>query len=99
MGFSSTGSPLVGPLLDENERPVLGQYVCAGYQGHGMPRAYAWYVGLRCCDFNGLADVWLNSAEVVARMMVGEIDGTGKWEVPEWLPRCYLTVPPGDSEA
>ena len=48
---------------------------------------------------DGLADVWLGSAEVVARMLVGEIDGTGKWEVPEWLPRCYLTVPLGDSEA
>lgn len=33
------------------------------------------------------------SAEVVARMLIGEIDGTGKWELPEWLPRCYLTVP------
>ena len=41
--------------------------------------------------------IWLGSAEVVARMMVGEIDGTGKWEVPEWLPRCYLTVSLGEA--
>ncbi|VDB83239.1 unnamed protein product [Peniophora sp. CBMAI 1063] len=35
-------------------------------------------------------------AEAVARMVAGDIGATGKWELPEWLPRCYLTVlPPG----
>ena len=39
------------------------------------------------------------SAEVVARMLVSQLDGSGEWEVPEWLPRSYLTVPVDEKEA
>lgn len=29
-----------------DSRAYDGQYVLAGYSGHGMPRAFAWYVEL-----------------------------------------------------
>ena len=57
-----------------------------------MPRAFAWYV-LHCMSV-GFATVDasdLFSAEAVAGMIAGDILGTG-WEVPEWLPKHYLTA-------
>ena len=38
----------VGPVVDPSGlRPHFeGQYISAGYCGHGMPRAYAWWVPL-----------------------------------------------------
>ncbi|KAH7102176.1 FAD dependent oxidoreductase [Auriculariales sp. MPI-PUGE-AT-0066] len=44
MGFTQSGAPFVGPVLERNSRQsavLNGQYICAGYTGHGMPRAYA----------------------------------------------------------
>ncbi len=33
----------VGPVIDpSNPKGYEGQYISAGYTGHGMPRAYAW---------------------------------------------------------
>lgn len=40
----------VGPVLDKFELggvPYEGQYVVAGFSGHGMPRAFGWFV----CSF------------------------------------------------
>jgi glycine/D-amino acid oxidase-like deaminating enzyme len=40
MGFTKTGDPFVGPVAPftkENE----GQFIAAGYHGHGMPRTFA----------------------------------------------------------
>ncbi|EPQ56210.1 DAO-domain-containing protein [Gloeophyllum trabeum ATCC 11539] len=37
MGYTATGDPFVGPLGDG----YGGQYVAAGFHGHGMPRAFA----------------------------------------------------------
>ena len=37
----------VGPVLDKFERggvPYEGQYIVAGFTGHGMPRAFGWFV-------------------------------------------------------
>ncbi|TFK25830.1 DAO-domain-containing protein [Coprinopsis marcescibilis] len=36
MGYTRSGNPFVGPVPGED-----GQYISAGYTGHGMPRAYA----------------------------------------------------------
>jgi len=43
MGFTELGDPFVGPVLDKFELggvPIEGQYIAAGYSGHGMPRAF-----------------------------------------------------------
>ena len=35
----------VGPIIDPSTKePLQGQYIAAGYTGHGMPRAFAWCV-------------------------------------------------------
>lgn len=37
----------VGPVLDKFELggvPYEGQYIIAGFTGHGMPRAFGWFV-------------------------------------------------------
>jgi hypothetical protein len=36
----------VGPVCDPSqpERGFKGHFISAGYGGHGMPRAFAWYV-------------------------------------------------------
>jgi len=36
MGFTENGVPLVGSLAH-----LEGQYIAAGFTGHGMPRAFA----------------------------------------------------------
>ena len=45
MGYTKSREPFVGPVIDpsaENKDAYKGQYISAGYTGHGMPRAYAW---------------------------------------------------------
>ncbi|EPQ56208.1 FAD dependent oxidoreductase [Gloeophyllum trabeum ATCC 11539] len=37
MGFTAIGDPFVGPIGERFE----GQYISAGYSGHGMPRAFS----------------------------------------------------------
>ncbi|KAL1701787.1 FAD dependent oxidoreductase [Schizophyllum commune] len=49
MGFTRLGVPFVGPVLDKTKSETdaetfKGQYISAGYTGHGMPKAYAWCV-------------------------------------------------------
>ncbi|KAF8233887.1 FAD dependent oxidoreductase [Tricholoma matsutake] len=43
MGFTKIGDPFVGPVLDPSKpsHTFAGQYIAAGYSGHGMPRAFA----------------------------------------------------------
>ncbi|KAJ7574549.1 FAD dependent oxidoreductase-domain-containing protein [Mycena floridula] len=41
MGYTTMGDPFVGPVFDESGEKVKGQFVAAGYTGHGMPRAFA----------------------------------------------------------
>ncbi|KIK70169.1 hypothetical protein GYMLUDRAFT_213310 [Collybiopsis luxurians FD-317 M1] len=76
MGFTQSKDPLVGPVngydVSYGASPDdEGQYIAAGYSGHGMPRAYA-------------------CAEVIATMVSANLCGE-KWNVPNWLPRHYLT--------
>ncbi|KAG2141859.1 FAD dependent oxidoreductase [Suillus clintonianus] len=42
MGFTDAGDPLVGPVIgpDGNVDTFKGQFIAAGYCGHGMPRAF-----------------------------------------------------------
>ncbi|KAG8810044.1 hypothetical protein FRC17_003124, partial [Serendipita sp. 399] len=40
MGFTKNGDPFVGRVKDANGDEVKGQYIVAGFTGHGMPRAY-----------------------------------------------------------
>jgi len=68
-----------------------GQFIAAGYSGHGMPRAYAWLV-FTGAPFNLIALIIVLSAEVVARMITAKLYDSPQWEIPEWLPRHYLTV-------
>ncbi|KIP02321.1 hypothetical protein PHLGIDRAFT_112157 [Phlebiopsis gigantea 11061_1 CR5-6] len=45
MGYTKTKDPFVGPLIDPSdpgsEVQYQGQYISAGYTGHGMPRGFA----------------------------------------------------------
>ncbi|KAF5361149.1 hypothetical protein D9758_009014 [Tetrapyrgos nigripes] len=44
MGYTSMGDPFVGPVLDKfqsNEDLYAGQFIAAGFTGHGMPRAFS----------------------------------------------------------
>ncbi|CAE7057312.1 unnamed protein product [Rhizoctonia solani] len=41
MGFTQSRDPLVGQVYSDIGKPLAGQYVAAGYSGHGMPRAFA----------------------------------------------------------
>ncbi|KAF8609861.1 FAD dependent oxidoreductase [Ceratobasidium sp. AG-I] len=41
MGFTRTRDPLVGQVYNDDGEPLAGQYIAAGYSGHGMPRAFA----------------------------------------------------------
>ncbi|KIP02031.1 hypothetical protein PHLGIDRAFT_20543 [Phlebiopsis gigantea 11061_1 CR5-6] len=45
MGFTKNKDPFVGPVVDPNDPDSLvkykGQYIAAGYSGHGMPRTFA----------------------------------------------------------
>ncbi|RDX43860.1 FAD dependent oxidoreductase [Lentinus brumalis] len=41
MGYTKTHDPFVGPVIDPAQPDAhKGQYIAAGYTGHGMPRAY-----------------------------------------------------------
>ncbi|KAI6101708.1 FAD dependent oxidoreductase-domain-containing protein [Pisolithus croceorrhizus] len=43
MGYTTTGDPCVGSVFNfsTGEEAYEGQYIAAGYTGHGMPRAFA----------------------------------------------------------
>lgn len=46
LGYTSTSDPIVGPVLKDfseisNPRIVDGQYLSAGFSGHGMTRCYS----------------------------------------------------------
>jgi len=76
LGFTKTGVPFVGPVLDPTDpgnKAFEGQFISAGFHGHGMPRTYA-------------------CVEAVAQMIAADIDGTAdQWIKPSWLPSYYLT--------
>jgi len=76
LGFTKTGSPFVGPVLDPSDidsKAFKGQFICAGFHGHGMPRTFA-------------------CAEAVVQMILAEMQGkTDLWQKPSWFPSYYLT--------
>ncbi|KAL8280527.1 hypothetical protein RQP46_007175 [Phenoliferia psychrophenolica] len=41
MGYTRSGVPLVGPVYSIDGKVQEGQYISAGYSGHGMPRSPA----------------------------------------------------------
>ncbi|KAJ6463673.1 FAD dependent oxidoreductase [Mycena vitilis] len=44
MGFTKLHDPFVGPVVDKSDADggkFTGQYIAAGYSGHGMPRAFS----------------------------------------------------------
>lgn len=41
MGWTKTNDPFVGPVIDQHKALVKGQYLAAGYSGHGMTRAFS----------------------------------------------------------
>ncbi|KAJ7198910.1 FAD dependent oxidoreductase [Mycena haematopus] len=44
MAYTKLNDPFVGPVLDKSHpdgRKFKGQYISAGYSGHGMPRAFS----------------------------------------------------------
>ncbi|CAE6535884.1 unnamed protein product [Rhizoctonia solani] len=41
MGFTQSKDPMVGQVYSDDGDPLVGQYIAAGYSGHGMPRAFA----------------------------------------------------------
>ncbi|KAJ7694587.1 FAD dependent oxidoreductase [Mycena rosella] len=44
MGFTKLKDPFVGPVIDKSDADggkFQGQYISAGYSGHGMPRAFS----------------------------------------------------------
>ncbi|KAI0091391.1 DAO-domain-containing protein [Irpex rosettiformis] len=56
MGYTRSGEPFVGPVIDSTGRRYPGQYISAGYTGHGMPRAFAcaeMIAGMILADLNG----------------------------------------------
>lgn len=42
MGFTKSRNPFIGQVYDDRNQPVKGQFMLAGYSGHGMSRAPAW---------------------------------------------------------
>ncbi|KAG6889551.1 hypothetical protein C0995_016678 [Termitomyces sp. Mi166 len=62
MGYTKVGDPFVGPVVDpaqpQSEEYFKGQYISAGYTGHGMPRGYAWWVPSSGFSLACMAD-WL----------------------------------------
>ncbi|EEB96854.1 hypothetical protein MPER_03934, partial [Moniliophthora perniciosa FA553] len=73
MGYTKTGDPFVGPVVDPNPVPMKeyeGQYLAAGYNGHGMPRAFG-------------------CAELIASMLLADMQGKKwikpDWVPERWL--------------
>ncbi|THG96318.1 hypothetical protein EW026_g5490 [Hermanssonia centrifuga] len=56
MGFTKTGDPFVGPVKFASGKTLEGQFISAGFSGHGMPRAFACaevVAGMVVCDMRG----------------------------------------------
>ncbi|KAH9945748.1 FAD dependent oxidoreductase [Amylocystis lapponica] len=100
MGYTTSKDPFVGPVVDpskaDSAESYKGQYISAGYTGHGMPRAYAWRV---LCSWTVIPltrtlfmpALMYCSAEAVAGMIAADITGQ-QWSPPVWLPHHYITT-------
>jgi hypothetical protein len=84
----------VGPVIDKSDldtKKLQGQFIAAGYTGHGMTRAYAWYAFQNYVKVLSTHCLLNTSAEAVAGMVVADISGT-PWTQPDWLPQHFLTT-------
>ncbi|GAA5870517.1 hypothetical protein JCM1840_004789 [Sporobolomyces johnsonii] len=85
MGYRANGAPMVGPLYLDGELQE-GQWVSAGYSGHGMPRAPA------CAHL---------VAALVHRSLSTRSPTPSPppkpFVLPSWFPRYLLTTPSGES--
>ncbi|GAA5964276.1 hypothetical protein JCM3765_002794 [Sporobolomyces pararoseus] len=79
MGFREGGIPIVGPIYLKGERQD-GQWVSAGYSGHGMPRAPA-------------SGHLLGS--LVCHALGQSTSPPSKFTLPSHFPRHYLTTSSG----
>lgn len=77
----------VGPVPPSEVDNYKGQYIAAGYSGHGMPRAFSWYVDSLIQD---AMLTTLHSAEAVAQMVIADMYKE-EWSMPDWLPKRYVT--------
>jgi len=65
LGFTRTGAPFVGPVPDPTgpeNKAFEGQFISAGFHGHGMPRTYACAEAIAqmiVADIHGKADQWI----------------------------------------
>jgi len=79
MGFTKSNDPFVGPILPVDDQDFTGAYICAGFSGHGMTRAF------KCAQA---------VAEMIMADLEGETWETPSW-LPEWFlttPKFNLTV-------
>lgn len=74
---------------DSDPARYTGQFIAAGFSGHGMPRAFGWYVG-HLFGTGSNRTLTPSSAEALAQMILAELTGR-EWSQPEWLPTRYLT--------
>ncbi|KDQ19336.1 hypothetical protein BOTBODRAFT_170444 [Botryobasidium botryosum FD-172 SS1] len=68
MGFTKSMDPFVGPVPPVGDEKYAGAYICAGFSGHGMTRAF------KCAQA---------VAEMIVADMRGEKWETPSW-MPEW---------------
>jgi len=82
MGFTRLGDPFVGPVIDQsnsNSESFRGQYIAAGYTGHGMPRAYACaevVAGMVVAEIK--RESWTSPEWLPRRYLTFIRDGTGR---------------------
>ncbi|GAA5941868.1 hypothetical protein JCM1841_004200 [Sporobolomyces salmonicolor] len=88
MGYRANGAPMVGPLYLEGELQE-GQWISAGYSGHGMPRAPG------CAHLvASLVHRSLSTANPSSPMPSSL---PKPFHLPRWFPRYLLTTPSGES--
>ncbi|EJC99722.1 DAO-domain-containing protein [Fomitiporia mediterranea MF3/22] len=56
MGFTSLRDPFVGPVFTPDGSELKGQYISAGYTGHGMPRTFACAEAVTALILHDLSD-------------------------------------------
>ncbi|KAJ7181107.1 FAD dependent oxidoreductase-domain-containing protein [Mycena filopes] len=76
MGYTALEIPFVGEVVSDAEDKWAGQFIAAGYHGHGMPRAF------------GCAEVVV---QMIAAEVSSNNTRKREWVPPVWFPRSFLT--------
>lgn len=78
MGYTTSSAPFVGPVTDgitsTRVEEYEGQYIAAGYTGHGMPRAYACaevVASMITADLSGRGNEWTAPAWFPRHYLMG----------------------------